>query len=515
MAGLGPGPRQAVRPVNRGSRPGSPRVDLTRLPNRPPFWFLTPENAALFSSDPSGFGYTRPYDPTTNSGVVRIVDPPAPPPTPEAVKLALKQDELLQRDQTMSGEPPAVKLWPNFLRVTRPQPARVISTFPRDRIVVKAFTKAMDLPSKSGIRSAAGLSDSPHPDSHTEHETYQSHGGAMARVVKATGQVFLGSVGDGSGYLTGENMFIRPLAASWLGGRLGVLCQEFSMAKAKTFRLVYRTLSSDFENGAVILTYMPDPSIMFLDTGVGYIDRISNYAAYLEIALKLNGQLDIHPGGGLEQDFTNTDNLALSNMKGFVAVVASCPFGSGATDPDVYGHVYLEYDVEFSKETLDTDVTTTYSGTMEWGMLVSTPVVANTVAPLAAAAVGATSQGNFVMTTSAPAGEYIIAMACRNYAFTAGSFTVANQANPVPFNPARGQVLFARTAIAASSTFSWTANTRLILFTSWADAQGGYEDYEVDGVGALESDALQFATVAATVSFTSSWNVLLFPLDRN
>lgn len=518
VVGLGTRHGQEVWPDGRRVSSGTTGAVLVSQETRRPFWQLDPDNAKLFRSDPSGLGYTRDYDPSVTTGVLTVASSAARLPSIKEIKSAIKADETAASSPDSPSGPVVYKQLTALLeRSAQPPVRRNVGI--RDRKTVLKFTPAMGLPVKSGIprvTTAGDLDAKPHPDSHSEYETIQHHGGQATRVVKAVGKTLIGSVGDGNGWLTGENMLCQPLTALWIGGRLGVLTQEFAICQIKKLRLVYRTLSSDLENGGIVLTYIPDPAYEFLQTGVDYISRIAEYSNNLELALKLNGELDITPGGGLTQDFTNVDNTALSNMKGFALCIASVPFGSGASDPDTYGHLYLEYEADFSKALLDADVANKYTGTIDWGMAASTPVVGQAAAPIAAAAFSAGTSGAFVLTSgSPPPGEYIVQLVCRNFAFSVGSFALENQSNSDPFTPGRGEILWGRTVIAAGSSFSWTANTRLPLFSSESDAQGGYEDYEIDGAVVGLSDAFQYATVAAPVTFTSTWNATFYRLDRD
>jgi hypothetical protein len=339
------------------------------------------------------------------------------------------------------------------------------------------------------------------------------------RHVRAVGQCWLGAVGNASAGVSNSGYIVlaRPIAPEFLGGRLGALSEEFEQSRTMGLKMVYRPCVPATEPGGLVLTFINDPSTEFLETGDGFLERLANYQAWKDLQVFEPGELVIDPSSAILKQFSNVDTTAALSMSGMALVVST----SGWAAKNM-GHLYLEYDVDFFSDYLDADVTANYTGTCLIGSTNGTPVVGNAYAPGVGAALGASASGTIVMTTTAPAGEYIAVLVCRTSAITSGALTLCNAAHPDGLGLGtnvfeEGITLFGHIVPNAASggSFSWTSNMRCALFTSFADALSGPQDYNLPGAADLLSNALTVMSTTAPITFTSVWDVALYSLDKN
>jgi hypothetical protein len=383
--------------------------------------------------------------------------------------------------------------------------SEVVAQLPVNRFLVGS---SADIPKQTRIPDDIGGRH--HGLSHTEYEFIE--GGKHH--VRAIGQTWLCAVNVTTATGTGQTLKVKPIAASWLGGRLTALASLFEQSSVKEFKLEWRSVTGDLEPGGVMLSFVNDESVEFLDTGDAWLQRITDFQQFVDTLVRKSATLSIDPSTAVKRQFNVSDSDATVVTAGIVIVVTTADLAVKAM-----GHVYVQYDIDFFEDYIDTTVNAIATGTIHMGSAAATLTAGAAYAPVTAAALGANAFGTATVSTSAPAGAYVISMTCTSNASTVGDFVVANEYHPGGITAStgldKGHTLFARSVIVDTSagSITWTNGTiRLALFTNWEDAWGGDDQSALPGISNYESNLLNVLSASNPVSNDKSYDCTFYPI---
>lgn len=375
------------------------------------------------------------------------------------------------------------------------------------------FPGASEVPRQSGMRF--------HGVKHEERE----FGGKNGRTVQAMGQVWLGQIetppdnGVPGSALTGSRLGVFPINPAALGSQLALLAKQFEQHRVRHLRVVYRTTISPTvasASGGLVITFINDTSQEQLVLGVSALQQYANNSCFEQFAPWTDIDVDIDPSLANRRFFNDDSGDARIQMEGQIVVMSASDLLSAV----VVGNLYLEYDVEFYADYLDGAVIGTYTGSLSLAVSGAAIVTGTAVAPIVAASAGTNAGGTAIVTTSAPAGEYVIIwIPNTSSGADVAAVVIANENNPEGFallNTLGGVFYFRSNVVAtAAGSFSWTSNLRLALYLSLDDALAGQAGQLFADIGSeVMGTNCMWNWTLNPANFLFSGKALFIPIDN-
>lgn len=189
------------------------------------------------------------------------------------------------------------------------------------------------------------------------------------RKVRLTGRDYLATLGSDESsvnMLAGAHFGAFPLSPGFLGGRLALMAQEFQYHKFLAAKVLYEPQVPATTTGSIILYHTTDIDVPFLDEGDDEIAHAATHPNMLETPVFQPAVLDIKPVDALLE---YTDDMAgdpaLANQGIILAMAGSAyALGTDTGHLPVLGHLYLEWEVEFSAPALSHEVPLRSGSTM-------------------------------------------------------------------------------------------------------------------------------------------------------
>lgn len=189
-----------------------------------------------------------------------------------------------------------------------------------------------------------------------EHESVKSGN----RHTRMSGRELLGAVaaignsGDPLVINQGSRFGVFPIAPKWLGGRPAYFADTFQQHKAHRLRVIYEPLVPTTTGGSVVIYFNADIGVPTVQLGISELKHAATHEFFLETPVWQSSTLEIDPQSALNKYFDQTTGDPRLQIQGVIV----CESGSdlSTTSGTAFGHLYLEYDIEFFTESLDYSV---------------------------------------------------------------------------------------------------------------------------------------------------------------
>jgi hypothetical protein len=212
--------------------------------------------------------------------------------------------------------------------------------------------------------------------------------GVAGVVIK--GRTFIGDLNLAALQKASEgDRLIPPIVLSprAIGGRAAYFADLYHNCRILRAKLLYRTTSPTDREGAILIQYRADDSMRHSDLGIKAMIRAAASDNWVQTPVWKNVDLTIHPLDTMKTYFTEDSGDARLSVQGCIEVFAASAMIGGAADTTTLGNLYLEYEMEFQRQTLAPVLTTIMNGAMNFESpsitLAGWPVVYAVVFPTA------------------------------------------------------------------------------------------------------------------------------------
>lgn len=272
-----------------------------------------------------------------------------PVPAPAPVKpVAVKSPVVKQVAVQPKPRQPKRKLKP---RVYRDESGKEIA---RSEVVEddSAFTARLGKVSKSDYAAkAVGLNASQvYHGSKTIEKDFVRKG---VRGTRIAGSQYLDVVETGGqNNLTGCRLTTCLVNPTALGVQLAKMAQLFEQSKVHHLKVIYKPVVPATTNGAIAMYFRNDISNPMLETGLDELQHAASHASFQDSTVWTPMSIEIAPSDVMLKYWDEMAGDYASDIQGIITVLASSTL---AVDT-VFGHLYIEFDVEFFSPEVDYEV---------------------------------------------------------------------------------------------------------------------------------------------------------------
>lgn len=152
---------------------------------------------------------------------------------------------------------------------------------------------------------------------------------------------------------------IVPISPAFLGGRLQLSQAQFEQHKAKRFRVRYEPVVPATTDGAIAIYFRNDVGNPTVAVGANELGHAATHEAFIQTTVWNSVEVSIDPSAAINQYFDYDSGEARFEVQGIIEVLAASGLTfdpSGAAAPSTYGHLYLDYEVEFMTPSLEDSV---------------------------------------------------------------------------------------------------------------------------------------------------------------
>jgi hypothetical protein len=150
-----------------------------------------------------------------------------------------------------------------------------------------------------------------------------------------------------------------PLSPAFLGGRLQLAAGEFEQHQVRRLSVYYEPVVPATTEGALAIYFRNDIGNTTVDIGSNELGHAATHEAFVQTTVWNSASIDIDPSNALIKYFDYDSSEARMEVQGLVQVMAASDLvfdPTGATGEGTYGHLYLNYDVDFFTPSLDDSV---------------------------------------------------------------------------------------------------------------------------------------------------------------
>lgn len=196
------------------------------------------------------------------------------------------------------------------------------------------------------------------------------------RHIRLSGREFLTPIGNVaattvSNAPAGYRFAVVPLSPAALGGRLALMAEQFQFNRGKKFKLIYEPVVPATTTGAIAMYFNNDIGTPLGEVGDDELAHAATHEYFAQTAVWSPIMMDIEPEDAVTHYVDQESGDARFEIQGIIVIEAASilDIPAGFT----FGNLYLEYEVEFSVESLDYSVTMREEGVMSVTTVVGTP----------------------------------------------------------------------------------------------------------------------------------------------
>jgi hypothetical protein len=150
-----------------------------------------------------------------------------------------------------------------------------------------------------------------------------------------------------------------PISPAFLGGRLQLASGEFEQHKVKKLCIKYEPVVPATTEGAIAIYFRNDVGNPTVDVGSNELGHAATHESFIQTTVWNSASLDIAPSNAINKYFDYDAAEARMEVQGLVQVMAASELSfdpTGVSSEGTYGHLYLDYDVDFFTPSLDDSV---------------------------------------------------------------------------------------------------------------------------------------------------------------
>lgn len=225
----------------------------------------------------------------------------------------------------------------------------------------------------------------------------------------------------GQNNTTGARLTTCLVNPTALGVQLAKMAQLFEQSKVHHMKVIYKPVVSATTDGAIAMYFRNDVSNPMLEVGLDELQHAASHSSFQDSTVWTPMSIDISPSDVMLKYWDEMSGDYASDIQGIVTVLAS----SNLSADTVYGHLYIEFDVEFFSPEVDYEVSEigVHNIVVEFNAFPEPAAGEPVVVPWRAAAPGAGQCGWRWLTTSPENSE------CSPY----GPIVHVNESTAVPW----------------------------------------------------------------------------------
>ncbi len=178
------------------------------------------------------------------------------------------------------------------------------------------------------------------------------------RYLRLSGREFLTPIGNPVAAIanapTGFRFAVIPIDPKSLGGRLALMAEQFQFSKGLRFRVLYEPVVPTTTAGAIAVYFNNDIGTPVAETGDDEMAHAATHESFIQTPVWKDAILTIDPKDALLRYADQDTGDARFQVQGMIIVETADIMAIPASS--TYGNLYLEYEVEFSVESLDYSV---------------------------------------------------------------------------------------------------------------------------------------------------------------
>jgi hypothetical protein len=174
------------------------------------------------------------------------------------------------------------------------------------------------------------------------------------RGVRLAGSQYLDTVDSGSHNNTvGSRLTVCLVNPTALGVQLAKMAELFEQSKVHHMKVIYKPVVSAQTDGAIAMYFRNDVSNPMLETGLDELQHAASHESFEDSTVWTPMSIDISPSDVMLRYWDEMLGDYANDIQGIITVLASSTLAADTT----YGHLYIEFDVEFFAPEVDYEVT--------------------------------------------------------------------------------------------------------------------------------------------------------------
>jgi len=150
----------------------------------------------------------------------------------------------------------------------------------------------------------------------------------------------------------GQRLTVCLINPSALGSILGKLSLDFEECKFNRLAVIYKPVVAATTPGALGMYFRNDVQNPMWSTGLEELSHAATHEAFQDFSVWAPARIDIDPADIMKKYWDEINGDVSAEVQGMVTVIST----SGLTRNQTLGHLYLEYDCDFSAPELDYEV---------------------------------------------------------------------------------------------------------------------------------------------------------------
>jgi hypothetical protein len=150
-----------------------------------------------------------------------------------------------------------------------------------------------------------------------------------------------------------------PISPAFLGGRLQLSAGQFEQHKVRKLKVYYEPVVPATTEGAIAIYFRNDVGNPTVYVGSSELGHAATHDAFIQTTVWNSASIDIEPSNALLKYFDTDSSEERLQVQGLVQVIAASELTfdpTGVSAEGTYGHLYLDYDVDFFTPSLDDSV---------------------------------------------------------------------------------------------------------------------------------------------------------------
>lgn len=166
------------------------------------------------------------------------------------------------------------------------------------------------------------------------------------------GSQFLDSVATVNNNFLGQRLTAVLVNPTALGSILAKLAALFEQSKVNHMRVLYKPVVPTTTAGALAMYFRNDVSSPSIQVGIDELQHAATHTAFADFTVWSPSSIEIKPSDVALKYWDEMTGDFANDVQGLITIIASSDLAANT----VYGHLYLEYDVEFFSPELDYEV---------------------------------------------------------------------------------------------------------------------------------------------------------------